>query len=537
MALESSKEVFQMQTVLLAWVIPILLSVLFSLLIVREIRGQRGELAAVFPKPNTAFKEQKESPMSHSYSRAGAIAPWLIIGLWFLFCLATVNYNGPFFDEGIYITAGQRTLEGLGYTDGYLVWFAGSLLWPMLAAVGYKAAGLIGTRIVALIVATIAFVAVVQAAHNLFGQKASFWAAVTFAISGPFIALARLGVYDLPALAGIAMSFWAVTELVKKDNRIWLLLAAVAFTIGLFGKYPMGLMLLPIIGVIFVLRREKAVMDIVMFGLISSAITLAFFLPGRKQISQFLEWTLLNKITFGATPLMVGFTVLYLSGAPFLLALIGWFIARDKRSLASVLLLSLTIWPTYHLLGVNLVGIHKHFVFGYLFAYPLIGLALATIWERGKRKAIVLATILALAVLGYVQLDQFNRAWPDVREAASYLATQVHPGQRLLINDSWPYTMYLYTKGRINSPWDVLDVYRLPQSQTEIDLCQYDWFVDSEFMPNWPEPVRERIKQCGNFQLAFSTTNTVVGLNFDLDYVTYPVHTNIWYNTSRKVDG
>ena len=58
---------------------------------------------------------------------------WLIVGLVFLFGLLTLNYNGPFFDEAIYITAGQRTLEGFGYSDGYITWFAGSLLWPALA--------------------------------------------------------------------------------------------------------------------------------------------------------------------------------------------------------------------------------------------------------------------------------------------------------------------------------------------------------------------------------------------------------------------
>jgi hypothetical protein len=58
-AFESSKEVFQMQIILLAWVIPILLSVLFGLLIVRELRIQRGELAAV--RPSVVFEEQKES--------------------------------------------------------------------------------------------------------------------------------------------------------------------------------------------------------------------------------------------------------------------------------------------------------------------------------------------------------------------------------------------------------------------------------------------------------------------------------------------
>jgi len=57
---ESSKEVFQMQIILLVWVIPILLSVLFGLLIVRELI-QRGELAAAPARPRVTFEEQKES--------------------------------------------------------------------------------------------------------------------------------------------------------------------------------------------------------------------------------------------------------------------------------------------------------------------------------------------------------------------------------------------------------------------------------------------------------------------------------------------
>jgi len=48
-----------MQIILLVWVIPILLSVLFGLLIVRELRIQREELAAA--KPSAVFEERKES--------------------------------------------------------------------------------------------------------------------------------------------------------------------------------------------------------------------------------------------------------------------------------------------------------------------------------------------------------------------------------------------------------------------------------------------------------------------------------------------
>ena len=130
-----------------------------------------------------------------------------IVGAWALVCLATLDFNGPFMDEGIYITAGLRTLEGHGLTDGYLGWFAGSLLWPALAGLGNKVGGLLGARAVALALATFAFACLVLASRNLFGAGAAFWTAVAFAASGPVMAVARLAVYDAAALTGIAASF------------------------------------------------------------------------------------------------------------------------------------------------------------------------------------------------------------------------------------------------------------------------------------------------------------------------------------------
>jgi 4-amino-4-deoxy-L-arabinose transferase-like glycosyltransferase len=461
-------------------------------------------------------------------------AAWLILIVWFVFCLATLDYNGPFFDESIYITAGQRTFEGHGYTDGYLVWFAGSLLWPVLAIIGYKIAGLIGTRAIAALLAAVAFVAVVRTAHNVFGEKASFWTALTLAFSAPFLALAHLGVYDLPALAGIAVSLWAITRMAKGDNRAWLAVAALAFTLGFFGKYPMGLMALPLAGVIFALRGRKAWMDVAIFAFIGLAITLAFYLPGREQLSQTLAWSIDNKPIFDVTPAMIATAILYLSSAPFILALIGWLVVKDKHVLATILLLSLAIWPAYHMATGNPASLDKHLVFGFLFAYPLIGLGLATIWERWQGKFIALAGVSALAVLGYFQMGNYDRAWPDVRQTANYLVGQVQPGQMLLINESWPYTMYLYIDGRINSPWDVFDAFRITHGESKISLCQYDWFVNSEGSYKWPDSILKEIQQCGNFKPVFSRVTMVVGLGSDLDYVTYPVTITVWRNTSSE---
>jgi hypothetical protein len=484
------------------------------------------------------------TPLGSWLSRASS-RTLLIIAVWFLVCLATLSYNGPFFDEAIYITAGQRTLEGHGASDGYLGWFHGSLLWPVMAAVGYKVAGLVGTRVVALLLVSVAFVAFTRATKNLFGWQAAFWAAAALAISGPFLFVARLGVYDSAALAGLAVSLYAVTELSRWDDRAWLAAAAIAFTLGVFAKYPVGLMLLPLLSLIIVLRQEKAFTDIAIFGFIGVSIALAFFLPMRDQLVSFFYWQMENAPSFGVTRTMIAFDMLYLSAVPLLLALGGWYFAREKRALASVLLLSLAIWPAYHLLSGNPVSRGKHVVMGYLFAYMLVGLALSALWEAVKRRhasgrglavafrALAIAAILVLGVIGQIQMNQTNRAWPDARQAARYLQERVEPGEQLLINESWPYTMYLYTAGRIDSPWDVYDVYRIQHGQAEMDLCEYDWFVDSQGSYQWPESILAKVRRCGSFEQVYATSSTVVGLTRSLKYESYPVRTIIWRNTSK----
>ena len=463
--------------------------------------------------------------------RRYVMAAWLIVGLWFIFCIATLDYNGPFFDEGIYITAGQRGLQGYAASDNYLSWFAGSMLWPTFAALGYNAGGLIGARAVATIFATIAFIATVLATYNLFGQAVAFWTALTLALSGPFLALARLAVYDPPALAGIAVSFWAITMLHKRDHRAWLLLAALAYVFALFSKYPTGLMLLSLIGLMLALRRGKAMMDIALFGFTAVAVLLIFYIPLRAPLSQ-LGTRLAPQEILRQPSLVLTSSVLYFGGLPCVLAFLGWLMAKERRPLATVLLLSLALWPVYHLWQAFFVGLSKHVVFGFLFGYPLIGLGLSTLWQRGRHLGAIIAICSALTMVGAIQWQQLDHIWPDVRTAAAYLTAHVQPGDKLLINDSWPYTMYLYITGRIRQPQDVIDIYS--REEAGIGLCEYHWFVESEYTPQWPPGVLKELQQCGTFRKVFSTPSTVSVLNFSFDYVTAPVGIAIWRNHLRE---
>jgi hypothetical protein len=483
--------------------------------------------------PNAVVSKETEKL---NYKRAA----WLVVGLWFLLCLTTLNYNGPFFDEGIYITSGVRTLEGYGLSDLYMTWFGGTLLWPILAGLGYRAGGLIGARIVALLVTTSGFIAFMQAAKNLFGWRAGFWATLAFALNGPLFSLARLAVYDGLAWAGIAIAFWAITELERQDSRAWLVVAAVAFTVATFAKYPVGVMILPLASILFVTRRAKATMDIGIWGFISAGIGLMVFLPLREQLTQFFSWRLFNTPTFGVTIQMIGFAIFYLSIAPTLLAIAGLTIAKEKRLVGSILLGSLLIWPAYHLSRADPTGTNKHVVFGLLLAYPLVGLALSTLWGEANsrlrllRRGALIAIALMLAALGAVQVNQADEGWPDARATAAYLINNVQPGDKLLINESWPYTMYLYTAGRIETPWDVYDNYRVTNENLEIDLCEYDWFVNVKGSYAWADDVLETMEECESFELTYKTVDTGINLAPDLRYVSYQVYTEVWQNTTER---
>jgi hypothetical protein len=305
------------------------------------------------------------------------------------------------------------------------------------------------------------------------------------------------------------------------------------------AKYPIGAMLVPLLGLLFVLRRDRATLDAGVFAFVSAGIGLMVYLPLREQMAQFFSWRLTNTPEFGVTVQMIGFAIIYLSAAPVLLSIAGWFTAKSHRLLASVLLASLAIWPAYHLMRADPTGTNKHLVFGFLFAYPLIGLALSALWGTTEtryhflRRAGVVAITVALAGAGFFQVNQADQGWPNARDAAQYLINNVQPGEQLLISESWPYTMYLYNAGRIESPWDVYDDYRIAEDGLEGELCGFEWFVNVKGSYAWSDGVLQTVDACSGFELAHTSVDTVVNLGPDLRYVSYQVHTEVWQNTSE----
>jgi hypothetical protein len=470
-------------------------------------------------------------------SRLLRLAPWLLLGAFLAaelaFCFARLT--GPFLDEGIYVTAGLRTLQGHWVADNYAGWFSGSMLWPVIAALGWKAAGLAGARAAAALCVSAGLAGMLAATGNLFGYRvraATVFAAVT---SGPVIALAHLAVYDAAAIAATGGAFWALTEFLRRDDRAWLVGAAVLYAVAGLAKYPVLFFIAPPLALLTIQARgRRAVLDLSLCALIAGAILLVYFMSDRSQLVGFESFRTESNPSFGVSTAQIAYSQVYYTVVPLLLALAGVILLRGRRRVALALLTGVIAAPIYHLGTGNPSGDQKHVVFGLIFILPLAGVTLASACARRRAWAPVAALLAGLLVFGLAQAVRIDESWPDLRQSAAVLSARVRPGERLLINSAWVEDAYLYAHGRIASPYDAFDAYRVKHLAEPVDVCDFQWFVVVPGGEPWPAGIRAQMLRCGTFKRIYAARSTLTNLGSDLRFVTYSEPIEIWQNASRN---
>jgi hypothetical protein len=65
-------------------------------------------------------------------------------------------------------------------------------------------------------------------------------------------------------------------------------------------------------------------------------------------------------------------------------------------------------------------------------------------------------------------------------------------------------------------------------------LCEYDWFVDSQWAYTWPEAIADEVRRCGTFEPVYAASSMVVNVGTKLDYVRYPVSVTVWQNKAER---
>ena len=436
-------------------------------------------------------------------SRARFVVWW--IALAFLAVQAGIIWvaaNGPFVDEGLYTVAGLRVLEGHGLADGYLAWFNGSpFAWPVMAALGHHLAGLAGARLVAAVLSTVTLVAVAKTAEALFGARVSGWCALALGVNGLFLALAHFAVYDVVALTGVAVSMWCVTRSSSESDSRWVIGAAIAFAVAVVSKYGYVAMALPLAGLV-VSVLGPSVRALAIFASVTGAIVASYFLLCFGALfppssAAYLEQAFgRSRGHIAALQVVFGFAPAVLAGAG---ALVAW--RRGKRSLVLTCLLALLVYPAFHLWTGNFVSGQKHVVAGFLFGSLLAGVALERVWASRSLVWPALA-LAALALWGGVQCYWQDRSWSDVRPLAAYLTEHMRPGDRVIAESSWSYTLYLYPRGIVASPADVIDANYAP-GRHRGDVCRIPWVVGN---PDSAELVRDAIAHCRHQPVLTATT-------------------------------
>jgi Dolichyl-phosphate-mannose-protein mannosyltransferase len=475
-------------------------------------------------------------PNTRVAARAIALAPWLLLAAFLLgeLFVCAQRINGPFLDEGIYVAAGLRTLQGHGISDSYLTWFSGSLLWPTIAGAGWKLWGLAGARMLAALFVTIGLAGMLKASGNLLGERVRAATALAAITSGPVIALGHLAVYDTLSVAFAGGAFWALSEFLRRDDRAWLAGAALLYALAGLSKYPVLLFIgPPLVLLIVSMRGRRARIDLGLFAFIAGAALLIYFLTQRAQLTVFESFRTANNPSFGVTKTQIVYSQVYLTAVPLLLALAGAVLLKGRRRLALALLSGVPMAPLYHLATGNPSGDQKHVVFGLLFILPLIGVTL--IHAAHRWQALIAAPLIAgLALFALVQVVRIDESWPDLRPSANVLSGGVRPGDHLLVNSAWVEAAYLYGRGRVNTPYDLYDVYRTQHLGHPLNVCGFQWFVNVPGGEPWPAAVRNQMLACGTFHRIYQSSATITGLGGNLHFVTYRAPIEIWRNQPRK---
>jgi hypothetical protein len=75
-------------------------------------------------------------------------------------------------------------------------------------------------------------------------------------------------------------------------------------------------------------------------------------------------------------------------------------------------------------------------------------------------------------------------------------------GDRVVAESSWNYTLYLYPKGMVESPADVIDA-NYPPERARLDVCQIPWLVGN---PESADMIRHAVEHCRHQRVLSATT-------------------------------
>lgn len=453
--------------------------------------------------------------------------------------LASLDYNTAFVDESIYLSVGQRVLEG-NFRDNALQWMTGSYLYPVMVALSAQLfdAGLIGARVFSVLAASLAVPAVFFISRRLFDDATALLATAIFGFAGISVYTSALATYDTLGIGMLGLSAWALTWAMTSERPLaqvgFALAAALCFALSVLSKYIALAWLIPVAALGLVLLfggqwRRLAVL-VGAFGLPLLAMLVGYGAWIWADLQLFLAQ--FGSLTGQRAPrLEVLERISYALRLPFLLAALGLLPLlheRRPRVLVPLLLLwvAALVMPLHHLVGANARSIDKSMTYALIFLAPLAGFGLVTLLRMASgpaiRRTVALAAIVVACAVG-LQLwnDQawlLQRTWINLDDTLAYLRElPVTPETQILAEGGNLYDFYLGwgERAQVTTTWAQYFAYGGVTGEAAMQAALADGYFDYLILDRYYTPELSaslaQAAEANGYTLVFSDQERVLG--------------------------
>ena len=275
-------------------------------------------------------------------------------------------------------------------------------------------------------------------ACRLFNRRVAIMSIAFFATLGWADQLGAFATYDAMAVFLIALSAWLVVLANERLSEPLLIAAGTALALADITKYAAALWNPIVVGLVVLTATEgdwphKLARAVRLVIYSASVIFVALKLGGYAYIQGFDFTTLHRQIITDTAPLKIVDVAWGWLALLVLLAFLGIFLCwydQGRPSLLPVLLfVAGIVAPVAQAHESDITSLHKHVVFGAWFLCMMTGYAASKLSHLDNKLShgalISLAVILAGTISGYLDVDAYNGAWPNVSGAMPAMATAI----------------------------------------------------------------------------------------------------------------
>ena len=245
-----------------------------------------------------------------SYLNKYTLSIIAILIIAFVVRVYNLNYNSPFLDEAIYITLGKTLFYGNFNDHTPFNWVGGMpLLYPTISALAYIAGGIIGSRLINVILGTLSVYLMYK-----FTQKLHFWkeehlnkatgifAALFLAISAIPISLSRLATYDMLSVTFFLGGLVFLLDALFKKNPNSYFWSALCLLLAFLTKYTV-LMFFPFIlllAYLYIKVYNKKQISEVLFFIFMIIVGLGIYIGKYlTELTEFVTGQVVNRSNLG----------------------------------------------------------------------------------------------------------------------------------------------------------------------------------------------------------------------------------------------